>query len=165
MGQKAAQLTRGGAQRKNMTQRRSPSREKSELPPPPQHTHMHQAIPSFQSSLAHKPDSCLHASCQAHRKSTRILRPNFPFAPRRRTLMKRPWRRRKPAACGSEKTGGGQGCSGNRSLPKGHDLPEQTPWATGDRREEACVGGMDGKAQMSEKEEQGIKHWRKETAR
>lgn len=85
-----------GAQRKSVTQHRSPSREKSELPalgsfsPAPQYTHMRQSLSSSQSSLAHKPDSCLHTPCQAHRKSTRILRPNFPFAPRRRTLMKRP---------------------------------------------------------------------------
>lgn len=59
------------------------------LSPAPKCTHAQPAA-AFQSSCAHKPVSCLHTPCQAHRKGIKILKYNFPFAPRRRTSMKRP---------------------------------------------------------------------------
>lgn len=95
----------------------SPSRKKSEFTSPPGHPPWPPdphtcAVFSSQNPLAHKPDSCLHRPCQAHQKSTRILRPNFPFAPRRRTLMKRPLRRRQPALWVREDTGVGRVAQG-----------------------------------------------------
>lgn len=70
--------------------------------------HMPQSIARSQSSLSHQPVSCLHTPCQAQReKSTKILKYNFPFAPRRQTLMKRPWCRKQPTPWVREETGAG----------------------------------------------------------
>lgn len=152
MGQKAAQLTRSGAQERSMTQRMTEPIQAGvrslppwSLSPTPKYAHMPQSISGFQSSLSRKPVSCLHTPCQAQRKSKKVLKSNFPFAPRRQTSMKRPWRR---VACtlGQRRNGGGQGLSGTRSLPKGQDLPGRTLWATGGERD-----GAEGEALQSSK--------------
>lgn len=99
MGQTAARLSRWSSGR-SMTQRRGPYRQKSESTGPlvilPQPPNMH-TCPSpapVSKVLSHKPVPCLHTPCQAHRKGIKVLKPNFPFAPRRQILMKRPWRRK-----------------------------------------------------------------------
>lgn len=83
----------------------------------------------------------------------------LPFCSQKANLDEKAMAPKVACTLDQRRNGDGQGLSGTWSLPKGQDLPGQTLWATGERRD-----GAEGitKLKSSEKEHENIREKRRQ---
>lgn len=125
MGQKAAQLTRDGAQGRSMTQ---PIKTAEGSPAPGHSPHTPKYTHKTPSPTSRSP-ACRHNTpCQLHRQN-KDFEIQLSFCSQKANLDEKAMVLKAACTLGQRRNGG-QGLSGTRNLPKHQDPVEQMLWAT-----------------------------------